>query len=350
LPPVVLVVGATGIVGRRVTQAFQQKGCVVYGLCRRPPRITDGWRPVAADLVNAQGCFEAIRSLGGVTHVFYAARHSHADQGEPVEKNVQMLANVLDAVEQTSPGLQHVHAVHGMKVYGSTLGPYKTPARETDPPTLTDTFYFGQHALLTRRQQGKSWTWSISRPQTLCDDDIDQLRNLPRLIAVYAALCKARGMRELNFPGTAQAFYSLYQVTHAALLARAIAWMAFEPRCANEVFNVTNGDSFRWIYLWPQLAEHFGLRAGQPRALKLAQLMASKGPEWDALVQEHDLLRTPFSQAALWHYGDYIFGFQYDVLSDQTKLRRFGFHEFVDSEAMFLDLLRSLRDQRLTPW
>jgi nucleoside-diphosphate-sugar epimerase len=261
-----------------------------------------------------------------------------------------MLTNLLDALEPVSTTLRHVHAVHGMKVYGCTLGPYKTPARETDPPTMADTFYFGQQALLEHRQQGRQWAWSISRPQTICDDDVTQVRNLPRLLAVYAALCKARGLRELDFPGSATAFSSIYQVTQASLLARAIVWTATEPRCANQAFNVTNGDCFRWINLWPGIAEYFGMRSGQPRAFTLANLMAAKGPEWDALVRERGLLPTPYDDAAPWRYGDYIFGFQYDVLSDQTRLRRSGFHEFVDSEAMFPEMFRSLHEQRLTPW
>ncbi len=347
---VALVAGATGIVGRRLAQHLVDTGWKVYGICRNAPATTTGWKPLALDLLDARSCRQALQSIEPVTHLFYAARHSHADRGEPTEQNVQMLAHLLDAIAPVGQSLEHVHAVHGMKVYGSTLGPYKTPARETDPTTLADTFYFGQHDLLERRQRGQRWSWSISRPQTLCDDDISQVRNLPRLIAVYAALCKASGMRELDFPGKSKAFSSIYQVTHAPLLARAIAWMAQEPRCANQVFNVTNGDCFRWMYLWPVLAEYFGMHPGQARNLNLASLMPAKRSQWQALVAQHRLQPTPFEQAAPWRYGDYIFGFEYDVLSDQTKLRQFGFVEFVDSQAMFLEILRSLHEQRLVPW
>jgi hypothetical protein len=78
--------------------------------------------------------------------------------------------------------------------------------------------------------------------------------------------------------------------------------------------------------------------------------MPAKRSQWQALVEQHQLQPTPFEQAAPWRYGDYIFGFEYDVLSDQTKLRQFGFVEFVDSQAMFLEILRSLHKQRLVPW
>ena len=44
-----------------------------------------------------------------------------------------------------------------------------------------------------------------------------------------------------------------------AHLAAAIVWMATEEGCANQVFNVTNGDYYRWENLWPRIADHFGV-------------------------------------------------------------------------------------------
>ena len=39
----------------------------------------------------------------------------------------------------------------------------------------------------------------------------------------------------------------------------------------------------------------------------------------------------------------------YDVFADASKARRAGFHEYVDTEAMFLRIFQDLRDQRLIP-
>jgi hypothetical protein len=47
------------------------------------------------------------------------------------------------------------------------------------------------------------------------------------------------------------------QFTDLRLLARCVAWMAQEPRCANQGFNVVNGDYPRWSDLWPQFARRF---------------------------------------------------------------------------------------------
>jgi hypothetical protein len=52
-----------------------------------------------------------------------------------VTPNLAMLVNVVEAVERIASGLQHVSLMQGYKVHGAHLGPFKTPARETDPAT-----------------------------------------------------------------------------------------------------------------------------------------------------------------------------------------------------------------------
>jgi hypothetical protein len=50
-----------------------------------------------------------------------------------VAPNVALLTNLMDAVEPAAEALQHVNLMHGTKWYGNHLGPFKTPAKETDP-------------------------------------------------------------------------------------------------------------------------------------------------------------------------------------------------------------------------
>ena len=47
--------------------------------------------------------------------------------------------------------------------------------------------------------------------------------------------------------------------------------------------------------------------------------------------------------------ADYVFGCDWDVMSDVTKSRRFGFQDVVDSEEMFCRLLRCFRQKRVVP-
>jgi hypothetical protein len=38
-------------------------------------------------------------------------------------------------------------------------------------------------------------------------------------------------------------------------------WCALTPSCANEAFNITNGDVSVWARLWPTVCEFFGIKA-----------------------------------------------------------------------------------------
>ena len=63
-----------------------------------------------------------------------------------------------------------------------------------------------------------------------------------------------------SHPGSAVSYHTLIQMTDAKLLARAQVWAATSPNCANEGYNVTNGDCYRWEQIWPRLAEFFGMK------------------------------------------------------------------------------------------
>lgn len=338
------------MVGARLIHELVATDWKVIGICRRPPASpVPECQYLHLDLADAAACRAAVIAHADITHVFYAGRHQHTTTApEPIEINIAMLRNVLDAAEAHAPALRHVHAVHGGKVYASTLGPYKTPAKETDPRVSTDTFYYGQEDLLRARQPGTRWTWTISRPLTVCDTSAAIVRNFPRLVAVYAAISRELSL-DLHFPGKALAYASLYQTTDAQQLARAMAWMAQAPNCANQIFNVTNGDHFRWVHLWPALADALGMRAGAPRPIRLGEVMADKSPVWDRVVAHHGLQQTTFADAAIWSYGDFVMGHEYDVMSDTTKLRQFGFHDVVDTHSMFVRMFNALRQARIVP-
>ena len=350
----VLVAGASGLVGTAAVERFLADGAEVLAVSRREPEVASErpFRHLPLDLRDRLACQDAAPLLAGVTHIVYAAVYEMPGlvrgwtDPHQMSVNEQMLRNLLDAIEPVARDLRHVHLVHGTKVYGSTLGPYKTPARESDPRVLVNNFYYEQEDLIAQRQQGKRWTWTTSRPQAVCDTNIAVVRNLCRLIGVYAAISRELGLA-LHFPGKLGAYTAIYQATDAAQLAKAIAWMAQEPRCANQTFNVTNGDYFRWVHLWPAFADHFALKPGQPRPVRLADAMQDKGALWDRIVARHALRPTPYAQAAIWPYGDFIFGHEYDVMSDVTKLHRYGYHDVVDSEAMFLRMFASLQAQKL---
>ena len=115
--------------------------------------------------MDAGAVQQAISPYSNLTHLFFTARASHEETGvEPVDENVAMLRNLLDAAQVTSPALKHLHILEGTKWYGMHIGNFKTPAREDDPRHLPPNFYYDQQDFLVERQRGKSWTWSASRP------------------------------------------------------------------------------------------------------------------------------------------------------------------------------------------
>ena len=119
--------------------------------------------------------------------------------------------------------------------------------------------------------------------------------------------------------------------------------------CENQAFNVTNGDFIRWVNLWPRFAAFFGMDNGAVKTMRLAQTMADKAPVWERIVAKHALQPTPYTEAALWPYGDFVFTPEYDIMSDTLKLRRAGFNECIDTEEMFLRLLTRMREARALP-
>ncbi|MBV9999727.1 MAG: NAD-dependent dehydratase, partial [Verrucomicrobia bacterium] len=57
-----------------------------------------------------------------------------------------------------------------------------------------------------------------------------------------------------------------------------------------------------------------------------------------------------YQQAVAWPFGEAIFNLEYDVMSDTTKARRFGFHEWVDTEEMLLRLCAQFQRERFIPF
>jgi hypothetical protein len=83
--------------------------------------------------------------------------------------------------------------------------------------------------------------------------------------------------------------------------------------------------------------------------MSLDDVMADKEPLWNAMVERHRLVPTPYGDVSSWRFGDFVFGWDYDVIADGSKARRYGFHDFVDTRAMFLGIFEELRALRVIP-
>ena len=346
---VALVVGAQGIIGRNLVQHLATLAdWEVIGLSRRGGVAGGRVRHLAVDLLNPADCQAKLRGLAHVTHLFYAAYQDRPTWAELVPPNLAMLVNVVDAVEPVAAGLQHISLMQGYKVYGAHLGPFKTPARETDADHMPPEFNVDQQRFLAQRQLGKAWHWSALRPSVVGGFALGNPMNLALSIAVYAAISKEFGL-PLRFPGKPGAYDKLLEMTDAGLLARATVWAATDPRCANQAFNITNGDLFRWNEMWPLLARFFELEVAPPLPLPLAVVMADKAPLWQAMVAKYGLAAHTYQEVSGWEFADFVFSWDYDLFADGSKARRFGFHEFIDTEAMFLGIFEDFRRRKVIP-
>jgi len=344
-----LVIGARGIVGRNLVDRLLDNGWSVIGVARSDSEISMPlYRHLRVDILDRHACSEGAEHCRPVTHMFYAARASDPDPGREADANDVMLRNVMEVLLAEASALRHVTLVHGTKWYGSHLGPFRTPARESDPRHAGRNFYYDQQDYVAAIQKDQAWNWSAVRPHIVCGLSLFYPFNCVTTLAAYGSLCRELN-QPLGFPGTAKAFNAITQATDADLLAKAMLWTVDEPRCANQAYNIINGDYFRWGNLWPGLAEFFGIEAGPVDSPPLAVAMQGAEEVWTGMVSKYALRDLPLSALANWQFGDFLFKAEWDVLSSTVKSRQHGFQPALDTEQSILSSLSRMRNQRLIP-
>lgn len=344
-----LVVGAQGVIGRNLIAHLETlPDWNIIGLARRGGAATAKTEHIAVDLLSAEDARGKLGHLAHVTHIFYAAYQDRPSWAELVPPNLAMLVNVVEAVEPAAKSLRHISLMQGYKVYGAHLGPFKTPAREDDPPHMPPEFNVDQQQYLEEKQRGKAWTWSAIRPAVVGGFALGNPMNLASLIAVYASISKELGI-PLRFPGKPGAYDKLIEMTDAGLLARGTLWAATNAQSANQAYNLNNGDLFRWNEMWPKIARYFDMEAAPPLPMSLSVVMADKAAVWQRMQEKHGLAPHAYGEVAAWGFGDFVFSWDYDMFADGSKARRHGFHEHVQTEAMFYRLFDEMRERGVIP-
>lgn len=344
-----MIVGGLGVIGRNLINHLSARDdWALLGLSRRTPDFSTLAEFISVDLLDRAEAEHKLSRLTDVTHIFYCAYQARPKWADHNAPNLAMLVNSVEVIGDVAKGLRHVHLMEGNKIYGSHLGPFKTPAREDDPPHMLPNFYYDQEQWLRIYQQGKAWQWSVLRPHTVCGFALGNPMNLVTAIAVYASISKELGL-PLRFPGKPGAYRAIYQVTDADLLAKAMHWCATAPAAANQAFNITNTDFFRWENVWPRIAQFFDMPLGPVQTISLTDFMADKGPLWERMIQKYDLRKIPYGDIAAWPFADYVFATDWDVMTDTLKIRLAGFHEAVRSDDMFLRQFKQFREMKVIP-
>jgi nucleoside-diphosphate-sugar epimerase len=334
----VLVAGAGGVIGKHVADTCAARGAAVRGVSRRPVAGAS-WEHLPVDLLDPESATKGLAAAADTTHLVFAAYIERPTVSELSQVNVALLENTLDALAACGAPVRHV------TLY---LGYFNSPAKERDPRLVQPNFYYDQEDVLRARGAERGFDVTLLRPEGVIGYAVGNPMNLLMVIAVYASICRELG-QPLRFPGTVAAYDALYQVTDADLLARATVWSGSEPRAAGEVFNITNGDQFRWRQLWPAFARHFGMEVAEPQPVPLADAMPAHREVWERLVARHDLLPTPYDDLVAWEFGDFLFRSEFDNVTSTVKARQAGFHDCLDSEDRFLELFDELVARHVIP-
>jgi nucleoside-diphosphate-sugar epimerase len=343
----VLVAGAGGVIGKHVADAYDARDVRVRGVSRRP--VADAaWEHLPVDLLDAESAKKGLEAADDTTHLVFAAYIERPTVAELSEVNGALLDNTLDALAAGGAPLRHVTLYQGGKAYGAHLGYFNSPAKERDPRLVQPNFYYDQEDALRAKAAERGFDVTLLRPEGVIGYAVGNPMNLLMVIAVYASICRELG-QPLRFPGTVAAYDALYQVTDAELLARATIWSGSEPRAAGEIFNITNGDQFRWRQLWPAFARHFGMEVAEPQPVPLVDAMPTYRELWERLVSRHDLRTTPYDDLVAWQFGDFLFRSEFDNVTSTIKARQAGFHDCLDSEDRFLELFDELARRRVIP-
>lgn len=354
----ILVAGASGVVGKAVTEHFAAlPDWQVLALSRRPVPLPEGVVHVPLDLCNRAACESAAGALSGVTHVFYAALFELPElvagwrDERQMATNEAMLRNLLDALTARARGLRHVTIMQGTKAYGGHVEPAPVPAKERWPRHDHANFYWLQEDLLRERQPHAAWTFSILRPQLVFGYAVSSPMNIVAAIGAYAAIQREMG-QPLHFPGGGR---YINAASDARLIAQAAHFTATQEVAANETYNVVNGDMLVWQDIWGSIARRFGMERGDDVPLSLTQEMPRREEAWQRVVQRHGLRPLTLEQmiGSSWQFTDRALGYGLarpaDSVLSPIKLHQHGFHGCMDTEDSFHDWLERMQRDHLLP-
>jgi nucleoside-diphosphate-sugar epimerase len=352
---IALVVGATGITGSALAEKLIDKNWTTYGLSRSENTSIPGLKTIAANLLDIDDLTQKLKNIKP-THVFITTWMRQDTEAENIRVNSAMVRNILNSLSEQN-SVEHVALVTGLKHY---LGPFEayakagtlpqTPVKEEHPRLEIENFYYAQEDEVFAAADRDGFTWSVHRPHTVIGKAIGNLMNMGTTLAVYASICKETG-RPFHFPGSAAQWNGLSDVTDAGILAEQMIWASTTPEASNQAFNVTNGDMFRWSWLWQKLASYFNVEVGNfDGTIKtLESQMANDELVWKEIALKHNLKVTDINKlSSAWH-TDLDLGRPLEVMTDMTKSRKLGFSIYQDTPESFFTLFDKLKLEQLIP-
>ena len=176
--------------------------------------------------------------------------------------------------------------------------------------------------------------------------------NMAVTLAVYASICKHTG-RPFVYPGSPEQYNAVTDVTDARILAKQLLLGGHDASGGRTCRSTSsNGDVFRWTWLWQQIADYFGIEAapypGQPTPLGNPDGRCAKrsGPRSSPSTGLQDI---PVNRLASWWHSDADLGRTLECFTDMTNSRTLGFDAYQSTRSSFIDVFDELRARRIIP-
>lgn len=349
-----LIVGISGVNGRALAEKLQLEDWHVTGLSRGRSAIPDGCRSLTADLTDSEAVSKTLKNEKPDA-VFFSVWARQDTEKENIRVNGAIIKNVIDGLGEQLQGA-HVALITGLKHY---LGPFEsygkgnvpvTPFREEQGRQPVDNFYYAQEDEVFTGAEKYGYTWSVHRPHTVIGYALGNAMNMGQTLAVYATLCREKGW-PFVFPGSPEQWSGLVDMTDAGLLAEQMLWATTSDKAANQDFNAVNGDVFRWNWLWPRLAEHFGIEAAEypGHAEPLEERMSEAAEAWKEIAIRYNLRESDITKLASWWHTDADLGRPMEVFTDMSKSRKAGFTGYRSTLDSFIALFDKLKAEKVIP-
>ena len=349
--PRALVVGSTGIVGLNVAYHLRENGWKVYGLARNPGQHA-GITSTSADLLDATSVSVALRDVE-VDHIFFTTWARRPTEEENIVANSAMLKNLLAPFRTKK--VKHVALVTGTKQYLGSFSSYgntsvESPFREDSPRVPGPNFYYDLEDILFDFAKTNGAGYTVHRPHTIIGFAHGNMMNMGVTLAVYASICKAENL-PFVFPGSKEQWNFLTDLTDAKQLAANLSWAASDSKNWNEAYNITNGDIFRWRWMWPQIANYFGVASEGPgeNAAPLESKMKMAQAVWTKLALQHQLVESDLGKLVSWWHTDADLGRKLECVNDTSKVRLAGFSRLQPTATSFVQLFDFLRREKFIP-
>ncbi|KAK9416372.1 hypothetical protein SUNI508_01789 [Seiridium unicorne] len=314
-----LVFGASGLIGwscvNQLLASYPERGVFdsVTALTNRPIKAEESFWPTAPDVPRlklisgidlTKGNGEGVELAGNlraeklenVTHVFYFVFTSLDDHIEEVAINKRMLQNVLGALSILRAPLKFVVFPGGTRGYGIYRpgGTFTPPLKEVMvdslPPDYAKTVVYPVfRKLLDEASEGKAWTWCEICPDVITGftpngSQFSLALHWAQYLSLYAHDHSPGS--QVPFPGIEAVYNAKMTAVSASTLARFAIYASVNPeRCGGgQLFNVGDrAEPTTFGYIWPRLAEWFGLEGSGPPSGQVTGDMIMPG----AYIAEH---------------------------------------------------------------